>query len=76
ARNLKPVLLATAKDVNTEQLLAFEKILVTDAALATLAERTGSSLPGSSRPLPPQGEDKVRRSRKTGRAETTEKAHE
>ena len=29
ARNVKPVLLATATDVNTEQLLAFDKILVT-----------------------------------------------
>lgn len=40
ARNVKPVLLATAKDVNTEQLLAFDKILVTDAALEQLAGRT------------------------------------
>src|SRR6188472_2048962 len=30
ARNVKPVKLATASDVNTEQLLGFEKILVTD----------------------------------------------
>jgi hypothetical protein len=29
--------------VNTEQLLAFEKILVTDGALAKLAERTSAS---------------------------------
>jgi ribosomal protein L4 len=29
ARNVRPVLLATATDVNTEQLLAFDKILVT-----------------------------------------------
>src|SRR5678815_1578713 len=28
ARNMKPVLLVTAADVNTEQLLAFEKIIV------------------------------------------------
>ncbi len=41
ARNVKPVLLATAKDVNTEQLLAFDKILVTGAALEQLAGRTG-----------------------------------
>src|SRR5215467_9571207 len=34
ARNVKPVQLATAKDVNTEQLLSFEKILVTDGGLA------------------------------------------
>jgi large subunit ribosomal protein L4 len=40
ARNVKPVQLATASDVNTEQLLASEKILVTDGALAKLAERT------------------------------------
>lgn len=39
ARNVKPVLLATARDVNTEQLLAFDKILVTDAALEQLAAR-------------------------------------
>src|SRR5256714_1595814 len=43
ARNVKPVKLATASDVNTEQLLAFEKILLTDGALATLAERTSAS---------------------------------
>ena len=40
ARNVKPVLLATATDVNTEQLLAFDKILVTGKALAQLAQRT------------------------------------
>jgi large subunit ribosomal protein L4 len=40
ARNHKPVLLATAADVNTEQLLAFDKILVTQKALEHLAERT------------------------------------
>ena len=39
ARNVQPVTLATASDVNTEQLLSFEKILVTDAGLAKLAER-------------------------------------
>jgi large subunit ribosomal protein L4 len=43
ARNVKPVQLATAKDVNTEQLLSFEKILVTDGGLAKLAERTNAS---------------------------------
>src|ERR1051325_2474238 len=32
ARNVKPVMLATASDVNTEQLLAFDKIVVTQAA--------------------------------------------
>src|SRR3989441_845676 len=39
-RNVKPVTLATASDVNTQQLLAFEKILVTHKALEKLAERT------------------------------------
>ncbi len=39
-RNVKPVTFATASDVNTEQLLAFEKILVTQKALEQLAERT------------------------------------
>ena len=40
ARNVKPVKLATASDVNTEQLLAFDKILVTHKALEKLAQRT------------------------------------
>lgn len=40
ARNVKPVLLTTAADVNTEQLLAFNKILITSGALAQLAGRT------------------------------------
>src|SRR4051794_16142653 len=40
ARNVKPVLLATGQDVNTEQLLAFDKILVTGKALEQLAGRT------------------------------------
>src|SRR5881398_3694447 len=40
ARNVKPVKLSTAADVNTEQLLAFQKILVTQKALEKLAERT------------------------------------
>ncbi|PYI98258.1 MAG: 50S ribosomal protein L4, partial [Verrucomicrobia bacterium] len=39
ARNVKPVKLATAADVNTQQLLAFQKILVTSKALEKLAER-------------------------------------
>jgi len=39
-RNVKPVTLATASNVNIEQLLAFEKILVTQKALERLAERT------------------------------------
>jgi len=45
ARNVKSVKLATASDVNTEQLLAFNKILVTARALEKLAERT--SLPSA-----------------------------
>ena len=39
ARNVKDALLVRAGDVNTEQLLAFDKIVVTRAALATLMER-------------------------------------
>ena len=39
ARNVKLVELATASDVNTEQLLTFEKIVVTHDALEKLAER-------------------------------------
>ena len=42
-RNVKRVTLATASEVNTEQLLAFEKILVTQKALEQLAERTRPS---------------------------------
>ncbi len=40
ARNVKPVLLETATEVNAEQLLAFDKIIVTQKALEHLAERT------------------------------------
>ena len=40
ARNVKPVLLVTASDVNTEQLLAFDKILIAGRALEQLAGRT------------------------------------
>jgi large subunit ribosomal protein L4 len=43
ARNIKPVKLTTASDVNTEQLLRFEKILVTQKALEKLAERANGS---------------------------------
>jgi large subunit ribosomal protein L4 len=39
SRNIRPVLLNTAAEVNTEQLLAFQKIIVTSEALAKLAER-------------------------------------
>jgi large subunit ribosomal protein L4 len=45
ARNVKPARLAIASDVNTEQLLRFQKILVTQKALEKLAERTRSPLP-------------------------------
>ncbi|MEY2545019.1 MAG: large subunit ribosomal protein [Verrucomicrobiota bacterium] len=40
ARNVQSARLVTAAEVNTEQLLACEKILVTQAALEKLAERT------------------------------------
>lgn len=40
ARNIQPVLLMTASDVNTEQLLDYKKIILTSAALAILVERT------------------------------------
>jgi large subunit ribosomal protein L4 len=43
ARNVKPTQLVTARDVNTEQLLAYRKILVTSDALPQLAERTAKS---------------------------------
>jgi large subunit ribosomal protein L4 len=42
-RNVKRVTLATASDVNTEQLLAFEKILITHKALEKLADRSRTS---------------------------------
>jgi large subunit ribosomal protein L4 len=42
ARNVKPVLLERATEVNAEQLLAFDKIIVTQKALEHLAERTNS----------------------------------
>src|SRR5205085_630381 len=40
ARNVKTARLATASDVNTEELLMCDKIVVTQAALEKLAERT------------------------------------
>lgn len=40
ARNVKPIHLTTASELNTEQLLAFNKILITNAALEALAKRT------------------------------------
>jgi large subunit ribosomal protein L4 len=39
ARNVQPTLLITSAEVNTEQLLNFRKIIVTNDALAQLAER-------------------------------------
>jgi large subunit ribosomal protein L4 len=39
ARNVRPLLLNTAAEVNTEQLLAYRKIIVTKEALSKLAER-------------------------------------
>jgi large subunit ribosomal protein L4 len=63
ARNVRPVLLATASDVNTEQLLAFDKIIVTDKALEQLAARTASPSAGASRPPLPEGKGRARGSR-------------
>lgn len=74
ARNVKPVLLATASDVNTEQLLAFDKILVTSAALAKLAERTKNSQgEAASAAAAGAGAGKKKRPRRT-EARTEEKA--
>jgi large subunit ribosomal protein L4 len=67
ARNVQPVRLATASEVNTEQLLAFQKILVTQAALVTLANRTNPPSPGTSRSPLPEGEGRVRASAKGAR---------
>lgn len=39
-RNVQDVQLVSADDVNAEQLLAFDKVLITTAALETLARRT------------------------------------
>jgi large subunit ribosomal protein L4 len=39
ARNVRDALLTRAAEVNTEQLLAFDKVIVTRDALATLSER-------------------------------------
>jgi large subunit ribosomal protein L4 len=65
ARNVKRAHLATAAEVNTEQLLAFEKILVTQAALEKLAKRTNPPSPGASRPPLREGEGGMRASAKT-----------
>jgi len=40
ARNVQPTLLVTSSEVNTEQLLAFKKIIVTNEAFTQLVERT------------------------------------
>ena len=40
ARNVQPTRLVTAADVNTEELLAYKKIVITKGALSKLAERT------------------------------------
>ncbi len=55
ARNVQPVLLATATDVNTEQLLAFDKIIVTGKALEQLAERTRVPEKNGSQTAPAEG---------------------
>jgi large subunit ribosomal protein L4 len=64
ARNVKSARLATAADVNTEQLLAFEKILVTQAGLDKLAERSSSPSGTSSHPQPREKKKPVRGGRK------------
>ena len=40
ARNVAPALLASAREVNTEQLLRYPKIIVTETSLPILAGRT------------------------------------
>ena len=40
-RNFQPVQMVTASDLNTEQLLRYEKILITRGALETVIARTG-----------------------------------
>jgi large subunit ribosomal protein L4 len=42
ARNVQTALLITASDVNTEQLLAFDKIIITKDAVQQLSERLSS----------------------------------
>jgi large subunit ribosomal protein L4 len=46
ARNVPFVQLITAAEVNTEQLLSFDKILLTEGALPILATRTGGGVVG------------------------------
>ena len=70
ARNVKPVLLTTASDVNTEQLLAFNKILVTSGALAQLAARSSGTSASASRPAAAEGEDAPKPARKRAAKKT------
>ncbi len=42
ARNVKPVLLITAEEVNVEQILGHQKIIITDGAMETLVRRTAA----------------------------------
>lgn len=42
ARNIQRAVLVTASGVNTEQLLAFKKVILTEEALAELAKRTSN----------------------------------
>ena len=42
ARNVQPALLITSAEVNTEHLLGFRKVIVTNDALSELAERTAA----------------------------------
>ena len=67
ARNVKSARLATATDVNTEQLLAFEKILVTEAALQKLADRSSSPSPAAARAPLPEGEGRVKAAPRRGK---------
>ncbi len=43
ARNVRPILLMTSAEVNTEHLLGFKTIIVTNDALSQFAERTAKS---------------------------------
>jgi large subunit ribosomal protein L4 len=61
ARNVKPVQLVTANEVNAEQLLGFEKILLTDGALSRLSARTSPLRQGEgAAPTPDEGKGKAR----------------
>jgi ribosomal protein L4 len=42
ARNIREATLVTSSSVNTEQLLAFRKVIVTEDALTELAKRTSN----------------------------------